>query len=179
MESIRPAVRKTRCGSALKPGPGWHGGMCTGNPVGPRCCHRRRYWKRLDGVAALGWHSRRAITRNLQWIWLAEEAKRLPSDLQWTEVSGTPKTNTAGGAGLGREVTSSHSGGSLNLELPSKDPGDRVKRSVGAYGARTQRRGKSYRDHLWAEVVEGREKDFKGGVCASCFVLFFIAVKYT
>lgn len=81
MESIRPTVRKTHCGSALKPGPGWRGGMCTGNPAGPRCCHRRRYWKRLDGVAALGWHSRRAITRNLQWIWLAEEAKRLPSDL--------------------------------------------------------------------------------------------------
>ena len=34
------------------------------------------------------------------------------------------------------------------------------------------------RDHLWADVVEGRE-DFKGGMCASCFVLFFTAVKYT
>lgn len=90
------------------------------------------------------------------------------------EVSGTPKTNRARGTGLEREVMSSGSG-ALNFELPSKDPGGDVKKPAGMYGTRTQRRGKSYRDHLRADVNEERDVDFKRAVCV-CFLFVCLFV---
>lgn len=35
----------------------------------------KRYWRRLDGMDAFGWYSRRAMTRNLQQIRIREEAE--------------------------------------------------------------------------------------------------------